>query len=230
MLLSDLLKIVPNANKNIAQGVVDGLNKYSDEFGIDTPLRKAHFIAQIAHESASMKTLVEYGNGKGKKYYPYRGSGLIQLTWEYNYKDFYNWCKSRGLNPPEFFKVELIDKAAEFPWAFLSAVWFWNKNNLNSHADKDDIDRVTRIINGGYNGLADRKKYLVKAKEVLGITSKTTMSILEVQKSLNKKGYKLTEDGKSGPNTINAIKDFQKKNGLIQDGIVGAKTIEMLLK
>lgn len=55
------------------------------------------------------------------------------------------------------------------------------------------------------------------------------MNLKEIQIALNNHGYKLIADGLSGPNTTNAIKDFQKKSGLIADGIVGEATIKALL-
>ena len=41
--------------------------------------------------------------------------------------------------------------------SMISALWYWNKHNINALADKNDIKGVTRTINGGFNGLADRK-------------------------------------------------------------------------
>ena len=46
----------------------------------------------------------------------------------------------------------------------ISALWFWNKHNLNALADKDDVKRITRVINGGYNGLTHRIELLNKYK------------------------------------------------------------------
>jgi putative chitinase len=51
----------------------------------------------------------------------------------------------------------------------MSAGWFWDKMELNGDADKDDVKTITRLINGGYNGLDDRMENLERAKKVLGI-------------------------------------------------------------
>jgi predicted chitinase len=67
--------------------------------------------------------------------------------------------------------VDLINNPqllANFDLACLSAGWFWGKSRLNGDADRDDILTITRIINGGTNGLADRRSYLARAKRVLG--------------------------------------------------------------
>jgi putative chitinase len=53
---------------------------------------------------------------------------------------------------------------ATMPHAFLTAGWFWQNNNLNSYADRRDIDGASRRINGGTNGLEDRRTLYNKAK------------------------------------------------------------------
>ncbi len=50
-----------------------------------------------------------------------------------------------------------------------SAGWFWSVNQLNGDADRDDVRTVTRVINGGYNGLDDRIQLLQAAKRVLKV-------------------------------------------------------------
>jgi putative chitinase len=54
-------------------------------------------------------------------------------------------------------------------YAVTAAGWFWDMRKINRHTDADDLIRVTRLVNGGKNGLADREKYLKRAKQVLGI-------------------------------------------------------------
>jgi len=68
--------------------------------------------------------------------------------------------------------VDLINnpkRLADFDLAARSAGWFWNREGLNEFADRDDVTQITRIINGGYNGLDDRKAYLSRAKRVFRI-------------------------------------------------------------
>lgn len=237
MLTRDQIKRLSNREKDwIVDGILDNLD-YMDKFEINTPLRKAHFLAQLAHESDGLKTTKEYG-GPGKRYAPWYGRGLIQVTWKDNYEDFYAWCKLEGLDPPNFLSVKGREEVANFPWAFLGAVWYWNAHGLNRFADQDDIRTITKRINGGYNGLEDRMHYLDVAKEVLGVgkrpidgkpgTITTTHSVKDVQRALNVFGYGLEEDGIIGRRTINALKDFQNEHGLVPDGVLGPKTEAML--
>ena len=99
-------------------------------------------------------------SGDGWKY---RGRGLIQLTGKDNYT---NCGKGIGLdlvgNPEQL--------ATDAEAAVAASGWFWNMRGLNAHADNDDILTITKRINGGTNGLDDRKKYNEKAKEVLGVS------------------------------------------------------------
>ena len=97
-------------------------------------------------------------SGDGWKY---RGRGLIQLTGKKNYKAFAEWVgDDRVIDDPDLVASE---------YAVHSAVFFWDKNDLNKIADKDDVVRLTRRINGGQNGLAHRKELLNKANGLLAM-------------------------------------------------------------
>ena len=100
-------------------------------------------------------------SGDGWKY---RGRGLIQLTGKNNYKSCSNDLGLDLVNNPD-----LIINDPEVN--VKTACWFWKKNNLNSLADKDDITSITKKINGGINGLTDRKNKLDICKKVLGLIS-----------------------------------------------------------
>lgn len=90
----------------------------------------------------------------------YIGAGLIQLTGRYNIEKFLNSLST----PPK------VDQIATDPnIAVLAACWFWQEKNINNYADMDYVRSVTKLINGGYRGLADRKEYLKRAKKALGI-------------------------------------------------------------
>ena len=92
--------------------------------------------------------------------YRYCGRGLIQLTG----KDNYTWfADSLGISPEE-----ASEYMATFEGACQSACWFWETNNLNAFADKNDILTMTKRINGGTIGLEDRKKHYEHALHVLG--------------------------------------------------------------
>jgi predicted chitinase len=103
-------------------------------------------------------------SGDGWKY---RGRGLIQLTGKDNYKAFAKWMSDdRIVDDPDLVASE---------YAVHSAVFYWDKNNLNKIADKDDVVRMTKRINGGTNGLAHRTELLTKAKGLLAMLDlKTT--------------------------------------------------------
>lgn len=85
--------------------------------------------------------------GEGWKY---RGRGLIQLTGKINYRTCsYDLFQDETL-------VDSPDLLLEPEYALHSACWFWDKNNINLPADREDHKKVCRIINGGLNGLEDR--------------------------------------------------------------------------
>ena len=91
----------------------------------------------------------------------YRGRGLIQLTGRNNYKAFADWVGDpRIMDEPDLVASE---------YAVHSAVFFWDTNNLNRVADKDDVVALTRRINGGENGLAHRRELLNKANGLLAM-------------------------------------------------------------
>ncbi|XGV95363.1 MAG: glycoside hydrolase family 19 protein [Leptolyngbya sp. BL-A-14] len=171
-----LIQMVPEANPQRLQQLVPHLNQAMAKFGINTRLRQAHLLAQIAHESDRFMALEaarsgadyegrkDLGNtqrGDGVKFKP---RGLIQLVGRTNYA-----AASQALG------VDLIhqpQRLADPELAALSAGWFWSTNQLNSDADKDDVKTVTKIVNGGYNGLDDRKQLLQAAKKALGMQPK----------------------------------------------------------
>jgi putative chitinase len=141
---------------------------------IDTPLRRAHFLAQIAHESGGLRWLEELASGQAYEGRAdlgndqpgdgvrFKGRGLIQLTGRANYTAF-----ARALGRDLTSSAEAAAQVAEDPdLCVRAATWFWSENGLNPLADADDLEAVTRRINGGLNGLADRAKYLARAKAV----------------------------------------------------------------
>lgn len=98
--------------------------------------------------------------------YNYRGRGYIQITGKDNYTKLNAWLKSNG-----YMSEDIISNPAllEYPeLAALSAVWFWIVNNIGELAKKDDVVAVTKKINGGTNGLDERKKLTDWYKKVIG--------------------------------------------------------------
>ena len=92
-------------------------------------------------------------SGDGWKY---RGRGFIQLTGKNNYRAFAKW-----IGDPEVLENPDV-VATDYP--VHSAVFYWDTNNLNKIADLDDVKKLTKKINGGYNGLAHRQELHTKAK------------------------------------------------------------------
>lgn len=150
------------------------INKYAERFGVTTKLRMAAFLAQVLHESGCFRWLHELASGKeyeGRKDLGnvhegdgerYKGRGLIQLTGRANYAQ-----ASKELFGDESILLDNPDKAAEPDTAVLVAYWFWQKRHLNLLADKGDTTGITRAINGGTNGLSERKLYYEAAINVL---------------------------------------------------------------
>lgn len=100
------------------------------------------------------------GNEASGDGWKYRGRGLIQLTGKNNYTICGQSIKLNLINNPD-----LLITTPEA--SVKAACWFWNKNNLNGLADKDDIKTITKRINGGYNGIDDRTDILKRAKSIL---------------------------------------------------------------
>ena len=150
--------------------LVKAMNKYQ----INTPLRAAHFVAQVGHETASFLYMEEIADGSayegradlgntqpgdGRRF---KGRGLIQLTGRANYSAYSKDCGVDYVANPM--------TVATDPFVCVDvAGWYWNKRNINRLADRDDVKAVTKAINGGFNGLDDRMDYLYRAKQVLGI-------------------------------------------------------------
>lgn len=147
-------------------------------YGVTAPLEKAHLLAQLAHESDNFRTAEEYASGRayeGRKDLGnaqpgdgvrFKGRGLIQCTGRHNYGRYSQWKygDDRCVRTPTML--------AQLPDAVDSAFWYWTveRPRIKAMALADDLVGVTRAINGGANGLADRRVKLVKAKQLLGVT------------------------------------------------------------
>lgn len=198
--ISQLQTILQSTSKSL-NAFIEPLNLTFAKYQIDTPLRQAAFMSQVAVESAGLTIFVEnlnyskegllkvfgkyfnasnvdtyvrkpekiankvYANrmGNGDESsgdgWRYRGSGAIQLTGKTNQSTF-----AKAINKP---LDQLHDYLVSPIGAIDSAGWFWKTNNLNSAADKDDIVKVTKLVNGGINGLGERTIYYKRAKKIL---------------------------------------------------------------
>ncbi|TYQ27070.1 glycoside hydrolase family 19 protein [Pseudanabaena sp. UWO310] len=171
--LDQLKAIAIYTSQDRLNQLLPNLNTTMQRYGITTPLRKAHFLSQTAHESDGFSTNEEYasgadyegrrdlGNTKAGDGVRFKGRGLIQVTGRSNYAACGQALGVDLINNPQ--------RLADFDLACLSAGWYWDSRSLNGYADNDDILQITRIINGGLNGLDDRQDYLDRAKQVFGI-------------------------------------------------------------
>lgn len=103
------------------------------------------------------------GNEASGDGYRFRGRGFIQLTGRNNYTALTKWVKANGINADYVANPDLLLNESD---ALIAALWFWTVNDLNNYADKDDVLTITKRINGGANGLSDRKIETAKYKKV----------------------------------------------------------------
>lgn len=202
-----------NGDKNL-----HALNIAVEQYGEFADLTDActlvHFYAQLAHESAGFRydreiwgptpaqkrydTRTDLGNtaardGDGKLY---MGRTGIQVTGKHNYREFRDWCIHHGLDAPDF--VAYPQRINDDPWEGLAPIWYWLTRNISRKARTSGIRSVTYAINGGYNGLADRKRlYLRYAQMVMW---GQIMEPRGLQKALG-----VAEDGIIGNQTLDAL-------------------------
>jgi putative chitinase len=143
-------------------------------YGIRSPLEVAHFLAQVEHEcmelryteelasGAAYEGRADLGNTQPGDGVPFKGRGLIQLTGRFNYEAYGN-AIGRNLLTDAGARTVSTDPSL----AIGVAGWFWSTHNLNALAGSDDVLGVTRIVNGGNRGIADRRRILSRAKFLL---------------------------------------------------------------
>lgn len=168
--LGQLVAIMPYSRPH-AERFIDFLNMAMMEFEINTPARQASFLAQVGHESGQLRYVRELASGaayEGRKGLGnteqgdgirFKGRGLIQITGRANYK-----ACGTALGLDLIAEPELLEQPVN---ACRSAGWFWKTHGLNELADAGDQVKVTKRINGGINGLADRLALYQKAKEMI---------------------------------------------------------------
>lgn len=159
-------------NKQITSAQLSDLNSCLFRFNISTPQRLRHFMSQVAHESGGLTWLKEIATGQayegrrdlgnnqpgdGRRY---KGGGCLQVTGRANYQALCNY-----LNDPRV--MEGANYIAEV-LPFTSAGHWWMKNNMNPLCDSGaTVEQVTKRVNGGSNGLSDRKLYYAIALRVI---------------------------------------------------------------
>lgn len=156
------------------------INRAMADYDILGPVRQAAFIAQVAHESGLLRftreiwgptpAQVRYegrkdlGNTQTGDGFRFRGRGLIQLTGRSNYAQFSRVTGVDFVASPE--KLEIPT------WAAAVAGWFWQTRGLNDYADPEtpqSFVALTQKINGGTNGLEDRKRLWALSRKAFGL-------------------------------------------------------------
>lgn len=159
-----------------------------------TPRRIAYWLAQCGHESDGFATTTEYasgaayegrtdlGNTQPGDGVRFRGRGWIQCTGRVTYSKFSQWAHSQGLVTSPTYFVDRPTELADIKWAGISAAWYWTvaRPQINNLCDAGDFIGVTKAINGGTNGLADRQARLARAEklgdQLLALVTDTTDS------------------------------------------------------
>lgn len=182
------IKNYPNVYHFDKEKFVLLLNQLLNQYGITGPYHQAHFLSQCFHESAHFETTIEFAsgnaydpshnpnasqhgnteNGDGPKY---KGRGLIQLTWKNNYKKYSEFRGVDFVSNPDLIAQDMRN-------AIDVSCWFWRNNgaiykkynakgdiNVLIDNEKNNVELVTRAVNGGTNGLADREKFFNRIKE-----------------------------------------------------------------
>ncbi len=169
--VADLKYIAPRAKGSIIRGIVKSFHILEDHGIAQNKLRLAHFLAQAALETAGFRTLNEYGSASyfRRRYgrrrdlgnrtladgARYHGRGIFQLTGRANYR---HYGKKIGVD------LEKRPYLAARPDISLQiACVYWNSKKLSRYADANNIRKITRRINGGYNGLQGRRRYFSRA-------------------------------------------------------------------
>jgi len=155
----------------LTPSILDTMARYE----VGSPLRQAHFLAQVGHESGELLYRKEIASGAAYEHRKdlgntqpgdgprYKGRGLIQLTGRANYAE-YSRTGAFRINV----ESDPEQLAADDRLCVDVAGWFWRRHSLNALADRDDLEAITRRINGGLNGLDNRRRLLLRAKTLLG--------------------------------------------------------------
>ena len=167
-----LLSIFKGAKRDYVGACLAVLSKYGTKVGL-TDKAKLLVLAQFAHESGGFRYTAELGKGKGRKYglptgpynQVYYGRGPIQITWDYNYKAItQKYFPQIGLNADIYANPNLCETNIEIGCA-ASLCWFLmpgNGKRAVQCANSGDVRGLSKAINGGWNGLAERESFTEK--------------------------------------------------------------------
>lgn len=178
MITAEQLKLIyPAASSANIDKFVGPLNETMDEYGINTILRRSAFLSQVGEESGQLRYTreiwgptpaqlryegrLDLGNtepGDGRRFL---GRGLIQITGRANYRNCGDALGKNLVSNPQL--LEVPDLAAK------SAGWYWDSRNCNAPADVADLEKVTRLINGGLTNYMNRLEIYGRALGVLSL-------------------------------------------------------------
>lgn len=163
------------------------LNTMMKKYNITTCIRKIHFLAQVLHEVGDELRTEEMGgiayfkkqNYRGGEFY--HGRGLIQITHTETYEKY---LKSKNL---KFTKNNCKKLKTSIKYAIDSAGWFWTKpvsgwGDIRIKSDNNDFLAITVAVNGGFNGLKDRKNRLEKLYKLFNAAQCKTMKNKNISK------------------------------------------------
>lgn len=203
--LEQIAGLAPSARSSYRDAFAAG-QEVLDRFGIsDTPLRVAHFMAQMLHESGALTIQFEnlnysperlvkiwpkrflpvgpldpaafahnpeklanevYGGRMGNDApgdgFTYRGRGLLQLTGKESYAEATTILRQSNADAPDF--TSNPDATVDAAWCLRVAASEWSSKGCNEPADQDAINTITKRINGGLIGLAERIEWAKRTK------------------------------------------------------------------
>lgn len=172
--VEQLMKIMPQLSRAKAEQYLPLLNQAMADAQINTPRRKAAFLSQIAVESKGLTDFEEdasgalyegnvknLGNTQKGDGVRFKGRGPIQLTGRDNYTRAGRALGKDLVNHPELVQNDPVT-------AFQTAAWFWNDKHPNAAADAGNFTKVTTLVNGGTNGLDQRRQAYDRALQILG--------------------------------------------------------------
>ena len=205
--LDQLRRLAPNARSSYRQAFENGAAVLERADISASPLRVAHFMAQVLHECHGLSVQIEslnysaprlpqvwpsrfqprgpldpaafahneeklgnevYGGRMGNDLpgdgFKYRGRGLLQLTGKESYRDATSALRAQNAAAPDL--VTTPDDVFSAQWCLAVAAAEWVAKGCNAFADQDNVQRVTRAINGGLIGLSDRMEWLRRTKAV----------------------------------------------------------------
>lgn len=210
-------------NLNYSEGALNSVfSKYFRGAGRDASeyARQPEKIANVVYANRMGNGATHTGDG-----WHYRGRGIIQLTGRNNYRSFAAYIGKTLSDTVEYCTTKR--------GALEAACWYWNSRSINDAADKMNVHRMTMLINGGTNGLSDRKEKYDTMKRILHTNGQWEFdtvrqgdrgdSVVGVQVGLD-----ITCDGIFGPGTHAALVKWQRENNLVHDGVFGQKSMSIM--